>query len=367
MSNKKNIIISGYYGFGNSGDDAILKAIVDDLRKSEKDLNITALSRKPKDTKKYYNIDAVDRFNIFEIMKSILNTDLFISGGGSLIQDVTSTRSIIYYLSLILISKIFNKKVMVYANGIGPIKKRFNRLLTKQILSKVDLITLRDYISKNTIDKIGVRNNNVIVTADPVYTLQPSDEDRVSNILDKEGISLEKPLVGVSIRNWKNSDNIKDMITQLINYLLNNYSVNVVLIPMHYSEDLGICREISNMVEGSCYLIENQYSVEEMMGIISNLELIVAMRLHSLVYAATQAVPMIGLVYDPKVKGFMNSINQDSMCDVDELEIVDLCTKFDKVWKKKDSIKEELKSTREKFRKKAQQNVDLAIDLLKSR
>ena len=116
---KKKILISGYYGFDNSGDDAILKAIVKDLKENNSSIEITAFSNNPTFTEKIYDINAVNRFGIRDVFRAIKNCDLFISGGGSLLQDVTSTRSLLYYIALMKIAKLFNKPVMVYALFIG--------------------------------------------------------------------------------------------------------------------------------------------------------------------------------------------------------------------------------------------------------
>ena len=242
---------------------------------------------------------------MLDIIRAIRDCDLFISGGGSLLQDVTSTRSLLYYLSLIKLAKMFNKPVMVYANGIGPINRRVNRYITRNVLNKVDLITLRDEDSRKFVEEIGVSNKNVYVTADPVFTLQPTREETIERILEREGIMDDKPLVGVSVRNWTNGDNLVQVLAKAIDYIIDRYGVNVVLIPMHYPEDISISRDILNRVtKEGCYIISNKYNVEDIMGIINRLEIIIAMRLHSLIYAATQYVPMVGIVYDPKVEGF---------------------------------------------------------------
>jgi len=182
MRGQKKIIISGYYGFNNSGDDAILRAVVKDLQEANRNIQITALSRNPLNTEKIYGIRAVNRFSIFDVIKEIYNSDMLISGGGSLLQDITSTRSIIYYITIMYIAKLLHKPVMVYANGIGPINKSVNRFLTRRILNRVDLITLRDYNSRETLEEIQVKNKNIFVTSDPVFSLQPSDEKRIEEI-----------------------------------------------------------------------------------------------------------------------------------------------------------------------------------------
>ncbi|EOC99539.1 polysaccharide pyruvyl transferase CsaB [Caldisalinibacter kiritimatiensis] len=367
MGENKRVTISGYYGFDNSGDDAILKAIVKDLKNKSNNITITALSKNASSTKQTYNIQAVDRFNIINVINELYSTDMLISGGGSLLQDVTSTRAIIYYLTVIFIAKLFKKPVMVYANGIGPIKKRVNKYLTKKLLNKVDLITLRDYKSKETLEKLGVKNKNIYVTSDPVFTLEHSSEERIKHIFNIEGIPLDKPLIGVNVRCWKDDKNIKKVISKTIDYLTRNLNINVVIIPMHYPDDLEIGEDIIELIQDNCYILRNKYSVEDMMGIIGKLDLIIAMRLHSLIYAATQAIPMIGLVYDPKVEGFLNLLGIDTKIDINNLELVELCTMIDEIWKNRSQFKSRLNEVRDKLKAKAYDNVSMALDLLKSR
>ncbi|WP_369881534.1 polysaccharide pyruvyl transferase CsaB [Anaerosalibacter bizertensis] len=368
MSREMKILISGYYGFDNSGDDAILKAIVKDFKHSSDNVELVALSNRPSNTEKTYNIKSINRFNIKEVIKTIKSCDLFISGGGSLLQDVTSTRSILYYLALMNKAKRCKKSVMVYANGIGPINKRLNRFLTKKVLNKVDLITLRDEDSKRFLEELGVDNPNIHVTADPVFTLEPSSKDRVLDIFKVEKIPIDKPLIGISIRRWNNTNDLVRKISNTIEYILNNYDVNVILIPMHYPEDLELSKEVKKRVnEEGCYIINDKYTVEDIMGIIKELEMIIAMRLHSLIYAATQETPMVGLIYDPKVEGFLNFIDMDYMCHVDNMEIEELCDNIDEVWSKRKYIRYELGKTNEVLKQKAMLNTSMALDLLRSR
>ncbi|WIV13464.1 polysaccharide pyruvyl transferase CsaB [Proteiniborus sp. MB09-C3] len=363
----KSVIVSGYYGFDNSGDDAILKAIVKDLKKMDSKIEISALSNNPKSTEETYGIKAFKRLNVFEVLKGISSSDMLISGGGSLLQDVTSTRSILYYLSVISIAKMFNKPVVVYANGIGPINKKLNRTLTKRILNKVELITLRDFNSKKTLEEIGV-HSNMVVTSDPVFTLEPSSRDRVNSIFEEEGIPTDKPLIGISVRSWKNSNNLIDVVSKAIGYIDSSYNVKTILIPMHYPEDLEISLKIAkNSNSPNCYVIKNKYGVEDMMGIINRLELIIAMRLHSLIYAATQAVPMIGLVYDPKVDGLLEMLNIDEKCNAEKVELVELCSLIERVWNNKESIKSSLTDIKKELKEKALDNVRMALEILRSR
>ena len=98
----KEILISGYYGFKNSGDDALLQAIINGLDERGYKDNITVLSAMPADTAKAYGVRAVNRINVFSIIKHMKKAALLISGGGTLLQDGTSTKSLVYYISIII-------------------------------------------------------------------------------------------------------------------------------------------------------------------------------------------------------------------------------------------------------------------------
>src|SRR5574344_2548048 len=132
------IVISGYYGFNNAGDEAMLTAIVESLRKLEPEVALTVISGNPTETKTKYNVESIYRFDAPQILTALKNTDLLVSGGGSLLQDVTSKKSLLYYLTVIAAAKHFGKKVMFFAQGIGPIRCGFLRTLTKWVCRKAD-------------------------------------------------------------------------------------------------------------------------------------------------------------------------------------------------------------------------------------
>ncbi len=365
MSSFKSIVMSGYYGFDNSGDDAILKAITTDLKKHDENIGITVLSNNPSKTKSVYKVEAVDRFKFAEVFGAVRESSLVISGGGSLLQDITSTRSLIYYLAIMSLAKLCRKPVMVYANGIGPIDGGLNRTLTRMILNRVDLISLRDQDSKDYVEKMGVKNDEVYITADPVFTLDAASKDRVDEIFEKEDIAKDREYLGISVRKWKDNDRLVDEMAKTIRQIQARQDVEIILIPMHYPEDLEISQDILEKVASeNCHVLEEEYSVEEIMGVINELELIVAMRLHSLIYAATQEVPMIGLSYDPKVDGILSSLGVDHICNVDDFTSSELYSLIEDAWSKRDSLRENLKVQDEDLKSKALLNVEMAFKLL---
>ena len=139
---KRNVVISGYYGYHNSGDDIMLQSIVENLRAQRDDLSLTVLSLNPKETRAQFDVNAIYRFNFISVWLRLRKTDLLLTGGGNLIQDETSTKSLIYYLWVINTARRRGAKNMLYAKGIGPVGRPRNVSRVRRALNKVELITL---------------------------------------------------------------------------------------------------------------------------------------------------------------------------------------------------------------------------------
>ena len=194
-----NVLLSGYYGFGNIGDEAILTSTINALRKARPDLNLIVLSQHPDETSHTYNVESYHRMSITEVTTAMKKSDLVIFGGGSLLQDATSFRSLLYYLSIINLAHIYKKPVIVYANGIGPIRSRLGRVLTKRALETVEAITVRDAESRDELIEMGV-TKDIEVTADPAFLLEPSPDYVVDEILQSHGLDSKTDIVWIALR-----------------------------------------------------------------------------------------------------------------------------------------------------------------------
>jgi len=235
-----NIVISGYYGFGNAGDEAMLCAIIDAIRKEEADAHITVISGNPKETSKKHNINAVGTFSALGILKAIAHSDLVISGGGSLLQDATSIRNTYYYLSIMALAKLLGKKVMLYSQGIGPLNRSSTRRAVGFVLRFVDTITVRDSISKDELVSLGIED--VEVTADAVLAMQPADLSIGSHIL-KGYISKiseadeQRKRIGVAVRSWKEDTEYRESLANVLSRLQEQDNVDgriVATMPEYY-------------------------------------------------------------------------------------------------------------------------------------
>ena len=310
-----NILISGYYGFDNIGDESILRTLVSSLREHIPDCSLTVLSHNPTSTREKYGVEAVDRMSPVAILHAVKKCDMLISGGGSLLQDVTSSKSLHYYLSIIRCAEFFHKKVFIYSQGIGPIDRPGNRRAAAAALKRADGIVVRDERSAALLEEIGIARDKVVITADPVIRMKKPDGDVGAEILRKAGVSLDGRLtVGWAIRERDTDSRFVKELLRSIQMTKDKYNAQSVLIPFHYEEDGEVCRHIAaQLPDDTAVCLNEKYLSEDMLSIIGNMDLLVGVRLHSLIYAAIMGVPLIGISYDPKCTAFLNSVGLDKL------------------------------------------------------
>ena len=309
-----NILISGYYGFDNIGDESILRTLITSLREKIPDCRLTVLSHNPASTREKYGVEAVERMSPGAILRAVRQCDMLISGGGSLLQDVTSSKSIHYYLFIIRLAKLLRKKVFIYSQGIGPIDHAFNRRATARALKKADGIVVRDERSAKLLEQIGLPQERIVITADPVIRMKRPDRTVGREILARAGIKKDGRLtVGWAIREKNRDSTFVREITECIRWLRANYDAESVLIPFHYEEDREVCSVIAERTNGAAKCLSEKYLSEDMLSIIGNMDVLVGVRLHSMIYAAIMGVPIIGVSYDPKCTAFLNSVGLDSL------------------------------------------------------
>ena len=309
-----NILISGYYGFDNIGDESILRTLIMSLREKIPDCSLTVLSHNPASTREKYGVEAVERMSPGAILRAVRQCDMLISGGGSLLQDVTSSKSIHYYLFIIRLAKLLGKKVFIYSQGIGPIDHAFNRRATARALKKADGIVVRDERSAKLLEQIGLPQERIVITADPVIRMKRPDRTVGREILARAGIKKDGRLtVGWAIREKNRDSTFVREITECIRWLRENYDAESVLIPFHYEEDREVCSVIAERTNGAAKCLSEKYLSEDMLSIIGNMDVLVGVRLHSMIYAAIMGVPIIGVSYDPKCTAFLNSVGLDSL------------------------------------------------------
>lgn len=178
----QKIIISGYYGFRNSGDEAVLQSILNALRKQSEAAGITltpvVLSIDPEWTTVTYGVESVHRMKLGEVRKAISESSGLISGGGSLLQDVTSSKTIPYYLAILKLAQWMGKPTFIYAQGVGPVNRKLFHPLIKSVFRKCAYVSVRDEQSRLLLQSMGLDTSKIDVVPDPVMGLTLPEDAR---------------------------------------------------------------------------------------------------------------------------------------------------------------------------------------------
>lgn len=304
------LVISGYYGFGNAGDEAMLSAMVGALRALDHQVEITVISGNPEDTRRRYEVSVVHRLNLLGIACAIRKSDLLISGGGSLLQDVTSGRSIFYYLGIMQMASLLGRPIMLYAQGIGPIRSKMARAFMKHIGNRIAGGTVRDEGSLTELAGMGVIKPVVTVTADPVLALGMVPLKPGRAILDNLGLNGEGPLIGFSVREWQGWDHYKNVFAAVADLLVVETGARVVFIPMQWPDDVQAARLVAARMKQPHGMIEMKCDTSELLSVVRNLDLLVGVRLHALIFAAIMERPFVGVSYDPKIDRFLETLGE---------------------------------------------------------
>lgn len=290
MKNKfqrKKILISGYYGFDNFGDEAILGVLTKKLKSLGAEVRV--LSSNPHKTAGLYKVCSTFSMCPGMVILRILESDILVSGGGSLLQDVTSLKSLIYYLLVINIALLFRKKVVIFAQGLGPINSKFGAYLTKNTLKKCALVSVRDRKSSLLLRLWGIEADLV---SDPLFGL----ELQKNTTQDK---------VGVQLRSFKTlNDNLLNKLALHINKEFLNKKIEIY--SFQDSLDLEVCKKFEKILKEinpqiKSTLIFNQTS-QEILDKISQLEYMIAMRFHANLIALKYGIKSLAVSYDVKVE-----------------------------------------------------------------
>lgn len=328
---RDGVVICGAYGRGNAGDDAILEAILQEMRAIDPDMPLTVLSKNPKDTRLTYRVRAIHRSNFFLWQHAMRHSRLYINGGGSLIQDVTSRRSLWFYLNNISMAKRLGNQVQMFGCGIGPVTREEHRHLAARVLNRcVDVITLREPDSLEELKAMGVVRPKILLTADPALTLRRAPDDEIDSVLLRAGIPPQGDYICFALRRWKGFEDAAAVLGEAAAYAYREYGLTPVFLAVEKHQDPGAAAMAASGLTIPHYFINDAGDAGRIIGALSRMKIVVSMRLHALIFAAGQGVPLIGVVYDPKVSSFLRYIGQELFLDLNGLRLEELTALIDR-------------------------------------
>lgn len=284
-------IVSGYIGFDNFGDEAIAHVLTEKLKKEGAE-KITLISSNPERTKRNHGVDSCPMLKFFDSLKE---ADVLISGGGSLLQDVTSLKSLIYYLGVIYAALFLRKKVIIFSQGIGPIRSIFGQILTRIALMNCSEISVRDKKSQELLNKWRIKSELV---KDPIFSL----ELPVKNM---------KGTIGVQLRDFPTIT--ESFLVSLANEISKRFSdKKIEIYSFQDSIDLAICEKFAKMLQKKgCQNVKvlRELSINDVFEKVSALEYMIGMRFHANVVAIKSGVKTLAIDYDIKVKKLADEYN----------------------------------------------------------
>lgn len=276
-------VISGYYGFKNFGDETILSVLVDHLKYLNAD--ITVFSSDPEFTRKTYGVNSVKSFDMPKVISAVKSCDVLISGGGSLLQDVTSLKSLVYYSLVIALGLLFNKKVIIFAQGIGPVNNIFARFIVMNLLKLCTLVTVRDEASLELLRKYNV---NAKLVCDPVYSIDVKK-------------SFQNGTVGIQLRDFKTMNyNLLHRLALFITEHFNDKKIEIF--SLQTSQDFDLCKRFEALLHSLNADIKTEIVTDDIINRISSLEYMIGMRFHALLAAIKSGIKTCAINYDIKVE-----------------------------------------------------------------
>lgn len=311
------------------------------------------------------------KFMKSELWKVYLNSDAIFIGhnstyglGGGLGNPI-----LFYHYYLPLFANILFIPIVLYGGSIGKARKfRYvlNRLSTLA-LKRVDLITLRERISFFRLKALGVQENKIYVTSDLAFLLKPISIERIERIMKMEHIDGSyKCLIGVtvtheianksfpeyghSISYIKHNEEFAKIIDVLTDK--NKHDAYVIFIPHCIGkdkllDDRIIAADIYKLCKNKdkIKMIINEYSPEELKGLIGKLNFLLGERLHSVINAMSMFVPSIALSWSSDIRlDIIKMIGQEkAIYYAEELNAYSLLEKINKMLLQKEKITKELK------------------------
>ena len=360
-------VICGAYGRGNAGDDAILEAILQEMRAIDPDMPVTVLSKTPKSTRLTYRVRAVGRMDIPNWRRAMRHAALYINGGGSLIQDVTSRRSLWFYLHNISTAKRLGCAVQMYGCGIGPVNRPAHRALAARTLNaSVDVITLREPDSLAELKSMGVIRPQIILTADPALTLRRAGDDETDSVMLRAGIPPRGNYICFALRRWPGYDARAEEFGRAAEYAYRTYGLTPIFLAVEKHQDPGAAQLAAARLGIPHYFLNDAGSAGTIIGVLARMQAVVSMRLHALIFAAGQGIPLVGAVYDPKVSSFLRYIGQELFIGLDELDAPALEAMIDRCVEQS-RHPEAQQAAVSRLQEMERRNVDVARGLLESR
>lgn len=331
-------LVSGYYGEGNLGDEAVLAGILQEVSRHDPEARFTILSFAPEDTRRRHGVKALSTSlrDPETLLAALGDSDLLISGGGSFLHEADfdlygrsfllregKLRPVPYFLSVIFLARARGLPVLWYAQGLGPLHTRTARCLVALAAARSQAVTWRDRDSAELAARIGARAPLELVVPDPAYALEPLPPDTVAGAVAAAGVPAGRPYLAACPRPWLGRTGYRESLTAALARVGEELDLHILLVPLQERTDGPLCQELAAdpRLTGRASVLRGVEEPAALAGILGGAALCVTMRLHAGILAASAGAPAAVIDYDPKVRAFARQTGQEPWTvRVDDLE-----------------------------------------------
>lgn len=382
MDPQVRILIAGYFGFDNAGDELILDAMIRDFRANLPEIEITVTSGNPENTKKIHHVNAVGWENIPLIISEMDTCDMVIIGGGGVFHDywgfehtsiLTSKHiGLSFYSSIAILAAVKRKPLMLYGVGVGPLITREGNSIVRTIANQAARITVRDDESQKVLLALGIHREKIRITADPAFSIPASP----NQLNDHPTDAVRHPLVGVALRNWDVDVDPavweREVAAGLDDFLGQHPAANVLFIPFQnvkdtLLDDTGISKRVQRWMThaGRTRILKKSSTFAEREAAITSCDLVAGMRLHAIILAMKYGLPVVALSYDPKITNLMTTSKLDSyVIPLIGLAGADLERSLERAYQNRASLAKKLHRLSNLYSEKSKLNIQAALDIL---
>ncbi|HET7011761.1 MAG TPA: polysaccharide pyruvyl transferase family protein, partial [Anaerolineales bacterium] len=334
----RRILIAGYYGFGNAGDEAVLGGMLHDLRGRDPNVEFVVVSGETSATREQHGVQAVAWTDVAGLVTAARSSDLLVLGGGGLFHDYWDVRledvlaprfcGLASYAGIPLLARLLDRPCMLYGVGVGPLNSEAGKTLTRSAFEVAQLATVRDRASIEALKATGLANDlideRVFLTADPAFGLPADTADAARLWLGNEGVPQGEPLMGVCLRPWDFGADQEHWVQQIARALdrwLAEWGGRALLLPFQsrlmsrYEDDVAIARSIVGQMMGTarCTIVGSPLSPALTAAVLGQCSVVLAMRLHAVAFALRSGVPVVAMAYDPKVASLMKDAGLEQL------------------------------------------------------
>ncbi|HEX4963660.1 MAG TPA: polysaccharide pyruvyl transferase family protein [Thermoanaerobaculia bacterium] len=378
------VLIAGSYGQGNTGDEAILAVLLSGLRSRFPDAHLQVVSGDVAGTRERHGVEPLYWGDWAPIAEALRRADLLILGGGGIFFDYwgfdarrlleDGAPDLAHYASFPLLAWLFGKPLLIYACGAGPLFTEEGREAVRLAFSLAARASVRDTESKALLEQIGVAGAHVEVTADPAFALQPAGEERARSLMAAAGIAGGRPVVGVTPRPWDfgvSQESWETGLAEAVAAFARARGAQVLLIPFHAGYDDPALERLQAKLAAGGLAEEEVRSLgagctpEELAAVVGSCDLLVGLRLHSVLFAMLAGTPLVALAYDPKVRHLARLAGHEDVC-LDLSGLGELGALLERVWQGREELRRDLLAAGQELKRAAGRNLELAVELLTS-